>query len=237
MNFILTNSHNISFRISHYYFQFCRGNGIWEVTCPGSQVVSKRKQTQHQLYLTSKSMFLTMPQNQNGKVSWRHGELNLRLVLPASCSGDLGALISSFCVSAGRLFLPCLHKFQMASDSQAIQASRRKLQASLLSPFQVIGQGSLLGKEWDALAISKSWRLKVLVVFWATTWLWNRKVAGSRVNICMWSVEFAVTAPDRVLGSLLWPWLGAPELDPSLLGTTFHSPRGASSIQDCSHYP
>lgn len=71
----------------------------------------------------------------------------------------------------------------------------------------------------------------------AQGWLWNRKVAGSRVDIYMWSMEFAVTAPDRVLGSLLWPWLGAPELDPSLLGTTFHSPRGASSVQDCSHYP
>lgn len=37
-------------------------------------------------------------------------------------------------------------------------------------------------------------------------------------------------------GSLLWHWLGAPGLESSLLGTSFHRLKGASRVQDCSHY-
>lgn len=134
VSFILTNFHNISLWIRHYYFHFCRENRIWEVTCPGSQVVSKRDQTQHQLCLTSKFMFLISPQNQNGRVSWRHGELNLRLALPASCSGGLGALISSFCVFAQWLSLPCLHTFQDGLWNLGNSSPQKKITCITLCP-------------------------------------------------------------------------------------------------------
>lgn len=146
-----------------------------------------------------------------------------------------GSLLS-VSLQNGFLCLACTHS-KMASETWEIQAPRRKLHASLCVPIpghwprDSVGQRVRCPCHFRELKAGGSGGLLV-----AQGQLWDWQVAGSQVDIYMWSMEFGVTVPGRVLGSSLQPWLGAPGLDSSLLGISFHRPRGASRVQDCSHY-
>lgn len=152
-------------------------------------------------------MFFTRPQKQNGSVSWRQdiNWIHHRLALPASYSGALGTLISSFCMylQSGFLSAQLIHIPNMTFEPWAIQVPRRDWH-HCASQFQVTGQEMPLCQSEMSSPFQRAecWR------FWQSDGGSGEAmgVGGDREPsryTCI-STGFAAIVPDRALGS----WLG-----------------------------